>query len=422
MVSWPPEAPARHPTLQVLQVRDVRFFCTAHFLSDLGFSLLHATVAWHIWKLTGSYALLGSLGLVEFLPVVPVSLFGGALADSADRRRIVITTLVAAAALSLVLAWAAYGGQRELAAILTTAFLLAVAAAFQRPAYSSLLPTLVPVSLFPSATVVNASVRNVGMVSGPVLMGVVTGAFGIPAAYGACVTLYVAAAVCLSRLHERRGAPGRGRVTWDAVAEGLAFVRGRPVVLGSMALDMFAVIFAGATALLPVFADQLLGVGELGYGVLSASVQAGTLAMATSLLVLPPLSRPGRALLWSVVGFGLCTIAFGVSRSFAVSVAALFVAGMADQVSMTARSIIIQLSTPDELRGRVSSVNLIFIGASNELGAAESGYLASLTSATFSVVFGGFACLAVVAAMAAGVPTLGRFRVGAAAAHRDAAS
>jgi MFS family permease len=401
----------RHRTLQVLDRRDVRLFCSAHFLSDLAFSLLHATVAWHIWKLTGSYALLGTLGLVEFLPVVPVSLYGGALADTADRRRIVAATLLAAAALSCVLAWAAHAGQRELAAILGTAFLLAIAGALQRPAYSALLPSLVPAALFPSATVLNANVRNVAAVSGPVAMGFITRSAGIDAAYAACVVLFAAAALCLSRLHGGAGAPARARVTFSSVAEGVAFVRGQPAVLGAMALDMFAVIFAGATALLPVFADQILGVGELGYGILSASMQAGTLAMAALLLVRPPVATPGRALLWSVVAFGIATIAFGLSRSFALSVAALVAAGMADQLSMTARSIIVQLSTPDALRGRVSSVNMIFISASNELGAAESGFLAAFTSATFAVVFGGFACLAVVAAMAARVPALRRFQI-----------
>ena len=156
-----------------------------------------------------------------------------------------------------------------------------------------------------------------------------------------------------------------------------------------MVLDMFAVVFAGATALLPIYADEILGVGEIGYGLLSASIQIGTVAMALVLLALPPIERAGRALLISVLFFGLATIIFGLSHSFPLSLAAFALAGMADQVSMTSRSVILQLSTPDSLRGRVNSVNMIFIGASNELGAAESGFLAAVTSATFSVVFGG---------------------------------
>ncbi|MGD8859975.1 MAG: MFS transporter [Myxococcales bacterium] len=406
-------ADARHPTLQVLALRPVRLFSVGQFLSTLGFSLLRATVAWHIWKVTGSYALLGTLGLVEFLPVVPLSLVGGAVADSRDRRRIVVTTLSTSAVLATILIAAASTGQHELPAILVTAFLLAVSNAFQRPAYSALLPTLVPTDLFPSATVVNANVRNAALVSGPVLMGFITRGSGIAAAYTTTAVLFGCAAAFLFRLPRvRRQGPARA-VSWQSVREGLSFVRSRPAILSSMALDMLAVVFAGANALLPVFADEILGVGELGYGLLSASMQIGTLLMAAILLVLPPLQQPGRWLLWSVVFFGLSTVVFGLSRSFPLSVAAFVIAGMADQVSMTARSIILQLSTPDELRGRVSSVGMIFIGASNELGAAESGYLAALTGATFSVVFGGFACLAIVGATALRVPALRNYRVGA---------
>ncbi len=402
----------RHPTLQVLAIGPVRIFATAQLCSSLGYSLLRATVAWHIWKVTGSYALLGTLGLVEFLPVIPVSLYGGALADTADRRNIVVITLACSALLTGVLATAAGSGEGELAAILGTAFLLAITSSLQRPAGSALLPVLVPAELFPSATVIHANVRNAGLVSGPVLMGFATRAWGIAAAYWICLGLLATAALLTTRLPSALADGPRKPVSWAAIGEGIAFVRKQPVILGSMVLDMFAVIFAGATALLPVFADEILGVGELGYGLLSASMQIGTLLMAAVLLVLPPLVRPGRALLWAVLFFGLSTVVFGLSRTFAISVAAFIVAGMADQLSMTARSIILQLSTPDALRGRVSSVNMIFIGASNELGAAESGYLAAFTSATFSVVFGGFACLGVLAATAVGVPSLRRYRVG----------
>ena len=200
-------------------------------------------------------------------------------------------------------------------------------------------------------------------------------------------------------------------MSWASVQQGISFVLNSPVVFGSMVLDMFAVIFAGATALLPIYADEILGVGELGYGLLSASMQVGTVAMALVLLALPPIQRAGRALMISVLFFGLATILFGLSRSFPLSLAAFALAGMADQVSMTSRSVILQLSTPDSLRGRANSVSMIFIGASNELGAAESGFLAALTSATLSVVLGGLACLGVVGGVAMWVPEMWRYRV-----------
>jgi hypothetical protein len=199
-------------------------------------------------------------------------------------------------------------------------------------------------------------------------------------------------------------------VSLAVIREGLAFVRSQPVVLGAMTLDMFAVIFGGAVALLPVYATDILGVGERGFGVLAGSFEVGSLLAALALLLRPPQSS-GRLLLGSVVAFALATIVFGLSRSFPLSLTAYLFAGAADQVSVVMRSTLIQLATPDSLRGRVSAVNMLFIGASNQLGAAESGFVAALTSATFSVVSGGVASLVVVALVAARVPELRGWRV-----------
>ena len=204
---------------------------------------------------------------------------------------------------------------------------------------------------------------------------------------------------------------GAQPVSLASIRQGISFVWRNSVILGAITLDMFAVVFASVSALLPVFATELLDVGEVGYGLLSASVQIGAVAMAVLLLMSRSIERPGRALLISVFFFGVATILFGLTRSFPVAVVALILSGMADQVSMVTRSIILQLSTPDALRGRVSSVNMIFIGASNELGAAESGFLAAMTSATFSVVFGGVACLGVVGVVSVSVPTLRHYRL-----------
>jgi hypothetical protein len=274
----------------------------------------------------------------------------------------------------------------------------------------ALLPSIVPREIFPSAVVVSATARNLGWMTGPVAMGLIVDRAGIAAAYATAAGCFALSVALLVRL--RAGpAAARARVSLAAIREGVGFVRSRPVILGSMALDMFAMIFAGSTALLPVFARDILQVGPRGYGILAAGLSIGTSLMTAILLLRRPPARPGRALCLAVAVFGLATVAFGVSRAFALSLAALVVAGMADEVSMVARSIIIQLSTPDALRGRVSSVNMVFIGASNELGRAESGFLAALTSATFSVVFGGVACLGVLAAVAALVPALRHYRV-----------
>ena len=405
-------AESDHPTLQVLQLPNVRGYIASRFLSSLGRSILVTTIAWHLWKATDSYFYLGVLGVVEFLPVIPVSLYAGAAADTFDRKRIVQVTQAISLCVAAALATTEWLGL-DVPMILAAAFALATTSSFENPAGSALLPSLIPRALFPSATVVSSNVRNLATVSGPVAMGFLAEAGGVSLAYAAssAVMLGSFGALAFVRTPPVEGSSGHRRVRLEMVREGVRFVRAQPVVLSSMTLDMFAVIFAGATALLPVYADEILGVGERGYGLLSASMSLGTFAMAALLLVLPPIRRAGRALLVAVVLFGLATIVFGLSRSFPLSVAAFAIAGMADQVSMVTRSIVIQLSTPDALRGRVNSVNMIFIGASNELGAAESGFLAALTSATFSVVAGGFACLGVAGVVAARVPSLRHYDI-----------
>ncbi len=403
--------PERHHTLRVLALRDARNFVIARFFSTLGRSLLHATLHWHLWKATDSLFYLGLLGLVEFLPVIPVSLVAGAVADSRDRRRIVITAQLLALLGALVLHLGTLFGSAEVPLLLGTACALAVASCFENPAGSALLPALVPRELFPAATVLNSNARNVAAVSGPVMMGFIAAYAGIPAAYAVTAVTIGLSIFTLSWVRSPDIEGGAQRVSLASIREGLSFVWANSVILGAISLDMFAVIFASVTALLPVFATELLGVGEVGYGLLSASVQLGTVAMALLLLLFGSIERPGRALLISVFFFGIATIVFGLTRSFPVAVVALIFSGMADQVSMVTRSIILQLSTPDGLRGRVNSVNLIFIGASNELGAAESGFLAAITSATFSVVVGGLACLGVLGVVTVSVPALRSYRV-----------
>ena len=211
-------------------------------------------------------------------------------------------------------------------------------------------------------------------------------------------------------------------MSWAAIAEGLAYVRNNQVVLGCMSLDMFAVLFGGAVALLPIYAKDILGAGDVGYGILAASLEAGAFLMWILLMILPPIQRLGRALIVAIAVFGVSTIVFGLSRSFPFSVAAYMVVGMADYVSVVIRGIAIQLSTPDELRGRVSSVNMIFIGASNQLGAVESGFVAALTNATFAVVSGGAASLAALAVVARRLPELRRYTLAASVAAYERAA
>ncbi|MBW1885573.1 MAG: MFS transporter, partial [Deltaproteobacteria bacterium] len=394
---------------QLLQNRDLRFFLFSSFCLAGSRRLLQAAFAWHIYDLTGSLFHLGVIGAVQFVPVVPFTLWGGAVADRFSRRRIILLSHAATLSGSLLLVW---GAARPDALIILylLALALALAGAFQSPASQALLPGLVSRTLFPSAVTLFSSVRNLAWVSGPVALGFVLDAWGIRAVYLLNVGLMLGATAGLLGVPSLQPAGDSRKVSLASIREGLDFVWSRPVILSSMLLDMFAVIFASATALLPVYANDILQVGSRGYGLLSASLEVGTLVTALVLLVRPPILQPGKALLIAVGFYGLATIVFGLSRSFPLSLAAYALAGAADQISMVTRSTILQLATPDALRGRVSSVNMIFIGASNQLGAAESGFLAALTNATFSVVAGGAACLAVLGVGTTRVPELRRYR------------
>lgn len=397
--------------LALLAEGDLRVYLASRFCSGAGLTLLRATVAWQVYEISGSPLQLGLLGLVQLVPTVLVSLPAGAIADSYDRRRVVMLAQLAALAGSALLCALTAQGLVTLGAIYAVLFGIALASSLENPSGAALLPSLIDRERFPHAAALSGSIRNLAWVSGPVVMGFAVDAAGPAGAYALHAGLLLVSLLLIGRIRPRplEGAP-RG-VSLDAIREGVAFVRSRPAILAAMTLDMLAVIFGAAEALLPVFARDLLGVGPRGYGLLSASFQVGTLTMAVALVALPPLERAGRALLLSVVAYGGATIAFGLSRSFALSLASYAGAGMADQVSMVARSTLIQLSTPDALRGRVNSVNFIFIGASNHLGALEAGVVAAATSATFAVLSGGLAALAVTAWMAWRVPALRRYSI-----------
>jgi hypothetical protein len=381
-------------------------FCAATAMTGLG-----AAISWHVFALSGSPFELGLLGAVQFLPALGLSLVAGAFADAHDRRRITQLAQLVAFAGALLLAASSARGFVSVAWLFAVVFVLAIAACFENPARAALLPLVVSPTRFVSAVPIHSSVQALAFMSGPALAGVVIGAFGVKAAYAGAALLSLISVAGLATLQPRPPEGERRAVSLQAIGEGLAYVRRQPVLLGCMTLDMFAVIFAGASALLPVYAEQILKVGPSGFGVLSAALEAGALAMSVLLMLRRPVLRQGRALLIAAAIFGLATIGFGLSRCFWLSVGIYAVVGMADQVSVVMRSTIVQLTTPDALRGRVSSINMIFIGASNRLGAMESGFVAALTSATFAVVSGGIACLAIVGVMARTNPALRRHRI-----------
>lgn len=395
-----------------LQVPDFRVYTLARLFSGVAQTLLQAALLWQVFQISGSTLQLGLIGLMRFVPQLALTLLAGAAADSIDRRKIVLLAQITPFLCGLGLFALTITGAISLPWLYGLVFLIACSSAFDGPARQALLPQLVPVELFPQAVTVNSTFGQLAFVSGPILGGVLIAKTSVAGAYGAYALLLAVASVFLFQVRPRFSATGRRRITIEAVREGLAFLRRNQVALGAMTLDMFGVIFGGAVALLPVYATKILHVGAGGYGVLTSSLGLGALVMSVLLLFLPPFKRTGATLLCAVVAFGLMTMLFGISRSFPLSLIAYALTGAADQVSVIMRQSAIQLTTPDELRGRVSAVNALFIGASGQVGGIESGLVAAATNATFSVVSGGAACIGVAAIIAATLPDLRRYRIG----------
>ena len=394
-------------------------YLTSRFCSASATMLLRAAIAWHVYAVSHSAFHLGLIGLVQFIPVPTFMLVGGAVADTYDRRKVMMAAQTVALCCAIGLFAVTRSGRETLPLLYATVALVSVAWAFDSPSRAAVLPSLVSREEFPRAVTVAATLQALAFASGPAAAGWVIASGGVANAYAVQAALVTASLPTLWLLRSRPAVAGASRaLSLGAIADGLRFVRRNEVVLGCMLLDMLAVIFGGAAALLPIYARDLLDVGARGYGLLSASLDAGALLMSVALMLLPPIRRGGRALLAAVAVYGVATIVFGLSRSFPLSIVAYAVVGMADQVSVVMRGTAIQLSTPDALRGRVSGVNMIFIGASNQLGAAESGFVAALTTPTFAVVSGGVASLVVLAVVALRMPQLRRYRTDREAAAR----
>ncbi len=405
-----PESPRSVP-LAALRQPNFALYAAARLCASMAMMMMNALIFWQVYEISNSALQLALVGLTRFFPSLGVSLIGGAFADSHNRKRIVMVAQTVPLAASTTLLIATSQGFLNLPIIYGLVLCIAVAASFENPARQALVPQVVTPEAFPGAIVVNSTVQSLGFVTGGALGGLLLGIAGAEVAYMAHMALLTGSISLLSFLRPRPVTGPKRSVSIAAIKEGIVFVAKRQVLLGAMALDMFAVIFGGAQALLPIYAKDILDVGEFGYGLLYASLDAGALLMALCMVLLPPIKRAGRALLISVALFGIATIVFGLSRNFYLSLAVYMCIGMADQVSVVLRQTVIQLATPDELRGRVSSVSQIFIGASNQLGAVESGLVAAVTSATFAVVSGGIGTLAVVGAVATKLPELRRYRI-----------
>jgi MFS family permease len=375
----------------------------------MGFQMLGVAVGWQLYDLTGSALDLGWVGLVQFVPMVLLTLVVGQVADRYDRRVIVALGGVVKAAAAAALALGAVGGWQSRASIFALVAVLGAAQAFESPAMSALVPEVVPRAQIAPAMAWVVSAGQTAQIVGPALGGLLY-AVGPGAAY------FTAAAMCLlagalgAAIRLTRRPRPREPLTVESVFSGAAFILSRRVLLGSMSLDLFAVLLGGATALLPVFAKDILGVGPVGLGLLRSAPAVG--ALTTSLLLARyPLERKlGPTLFRAVIVFGVATVVFGLSTDMVLSLAALTVLGAADVVSMVIRLSLAQIRTPDAMRGRVSAVHSLFTGTSNQLGAFESGALAALVGAVPSVLIGGLGTIAVAAIWMALFPELRRLR------------
>ena len=380
-------------------------YWTARVATNAGTQMLMVAVGWEMYSLTDSAWDLGLVGLFQFLPALLLTLPAGHLADRTSRRLIFILTSIGLAMVAALLAFASFEHWTSRALLLGASVLLGTIRAFQSPAQQSLMPELVPLPLLSRATAFSSAGTQAAVIVGPALGGAIYFA-GAAAVYGSSSVVFaLAAALLLGVKHQRTVHPAEPK-TWKTVFAGVLFIWHHKVVLGAVSLDLFAVLLGGAVALLPIFAKDILHVGPLGLGVLRAAPAVGALLMSVVLTRWPLERKVGKVLFYAVAVYGLCMLVFGLSTSFLISLLALMVSGMADMVSVVIRMSLVALETPDAMRGRVSAVNSIFIGASNQLGEFESGATAAWFGPVEAVVLGGVGTLLVVASWLKLFPSL----------------
>ena len=379
----------------ILVHRPFVLFWTGRVLATVAFQMQAVAVGWQVYELTDSAFDLGLVGLMQFLPMLLLALVTGHTADRYDRRKIVIACQVVKLLTAGALAVGSLYGGLPRAAMFSVLFVFGAARAFEMPATSSLLPGIVPEAMLPRAIAGSASANQAASIAGPALGGLLY-ALGPAIAYAACGAAFLLCALCMGFIRASRTTRQREPVSLDSLFAGIRFIRSDPVILGAISLDLFAVLLGGATALLPIYAKDILHVGPAGLGMLRGAPAIGALAMSLFLARHPLRRRVGRTMFAAVGWFGGATIVFALSSSFLLSLAALTLLGASDMVSVVVRSSLIQLETPDAMRGRVGAVNSVFIGSSNQLGEFESGLTAAWFGVVPSVVIGGVGTLIVV--------------------------
>ena len=376
---------------QLLAQRQFMRFWLARIFGISAHQMLMLAISWHMYELTGSAWDLGLVGLFQFIPALVMALPAGHVIDRLHRGRIFATCMLVLASVAVVLGWYTWRGQASRELIFLVAWILGLTRAFQMPAQQAITPLLVPKELFQRAVALSSTGVEVAVICGPALGGFLylKGALTVYSVCAVLFTLSMMLTLWVHYVHVVR----HNSLSWVSLFAGVAFVWERKVLLGAISLDLFAVLLGGATALLPIFARDILYVGPDGLGLLRSAPAVGALCMSVVITRWPIERQMGYKLLAAVAVFGLASVVFGLSDHFLLSLAALAATGAADNISVVTRLTLMQLETPDEMRGRVAAVNGVFIGASNELGEFESGLTAALWGPVASVVLGGMGTL-----------------------------
>lgn len=387
----------------VLRLQEFRYFIIGRFIFIMGLRMTGTVIGWWMYILTGSPLALGLVGLSEVIPALSLALYAGHYIDLNEKRKLLLKCIVLYIVCIALLIFLASPFIKDHLNPWTIALCICgviactgAIRAFSGPTFSSLIAQIVPKELLPNAASVSSATWLIGSISGHALGGFLIAYLGIFKSFWVIMVFVVTGYFLLRNISVKPILYKAVSNTWGSVKEGLNYVFKTKEILGAMTLDLFAVLFGGAVALVPVFAKDILHVGPIGFGWLNASLDIGSIIMVTILTIKPLQKNQGKILFYTVAGFGLCIISFGLSNVFWLSFISLMLAGCMDGVSVIIRSTILQLKTPDELRGRVMSVNSMFINSSNELGQFESGVTAKLMTPVVSVVFGGCMTLAVV--------------------------
>ncbi len=379
----------------------------------MGLRMMSTLVAWWLYELTHDVFYIGMIGLAEAIPAVSLSLYAGFIIDKNEKRKLLLITVMLYAVCSFILLGTStqwfhnqFGTKMIIIFIYTTIFITGIVRAFAGPSLSAIIASLVPRDLLATASQVNSTSYLTSNICGHALAGFLIAWFNVTGTFIVIVSCIIIGWIAFTKLTTKPPILNSEKKTFEAVAEGLKYVFSTKEILGAISLDLFAVLFGGAVAIIPVYAKDILHVGPIGFGWLNAAMDIGSMGMVLSLTLLPLKKKQGLKLLLAVGGFGLCIIIFGLSKLYLLSFMALLVSGVMDGVSVVIRSNIVQLKTPDALRGRVMSVNSMFINSSNEIGQFESGLTAKLMGNVVSVVFGGCMTIFVVIATWVKAPQL----------------